>query len=321
MGSARTLRSGHTPSEEDEALDELLRGLTAEEKSIPCKYFYDDKGARLFERICGQPEYYLTRTETEILAANIDDICAKIGEGCILTEPGSGAGEKVRLLLDHLPSLAAYVPIDISAAQLKHVSEALRTAYPAIPILPIHADYTRPITLPSFTIPHTRVVAFYPGSTICNFTPEEAREFLATLSGLCGPGGGLLIGVDLKKSKADLDAAYNDAAGVTAAFNLNILEHVNRVFNAGFRPDRFTHHAAYNGEAGRIEMRLVSSVPQSVPIADTEITLARGESILTEYSYKYTLDEFGTLAEGIFDTSAIWTDPGRRFSVHYLKRS
>jgi len=320
MSPARTLTSSRTLPEADDALDELLRGLTDSRKSIPCKYFYDEKGAGLFERICAQPEYYLTRTETIILRDNIRDICAKIGKGCVLAELGSGAGEKVRLLMDHLPSLAAYVPIDISAEQLGEVSRALHKAYPRIPVLPINADYTRPFRLPGFTFPHSRIVVFYPGSTICNFTPDEARAFLKTLAGLCGPGGGLLLGVDLKKSKSELDAAYNDRAGVTAAFNLNILEHVNRISDAEFRPDLFRHHAFYNDKEGRIEMSLVSLERQIVPVAGVRIELDEGESILTEYSYKYSIEEFRGLAAGIFETEQVWTDKAQRFSVQYLAR-
>ena len=297
---------------------EVLDGLRKPEKSLPSKLFYDERGSELFEEISELDEYYLTRTETAIFIDRIDEIASRVGSGVILIEFGSGNSQKTRILLDHILDPAGYVPIDISQEKLTDSAAAIAAAYPGLNVLPIWADYTHDFDLPA--LEGSRTVAFFPGSTIGNFHPHEAEAFLKRVAELVGEGGGLLIGVDIKKDARILNLAYDDARGVTAAFNLNILAHINREFGAGFRLDRFRHQATYNEEQGRIEMYLVSLEDQTVSLGETEFSFGRDERVLTEVSYKYTVDEFERLAVGGgFHVKDVWTDPNQLFSVQYLE--
>ncbi|QXD14621.1 L-histidine N(alpha)-methyltransferase [Rhodocaloribacter litoris] len=298
---------------------EVLDGLRRPQKTLPSKYFYDERGSRLFDEITRLPEYYLTRTELDIMTRYVAEMAACLGPRCLLVEYGSGSSLKTRILLDHLPDVAAYVPVDISRAHLEAAAARLAEEYPGLRILPVCADYTASFELPDPGVPFRRVAVYFPGSTIGNFTPEEARAFLERIAGVAGPGGGLLIGVDLRKDPAVIEPAYNDARGVTAAFNRNILVHLNRLLGAGFDPEAFAHHAFFNEAESRVEMHLVSLKDQCVRLDGEAIPIRRGETILTEYSYKYTPEAFATLAESAgFRVERVWTDEARYFSVQYL---
>ncbi|MAT40620.1 MAG: L-histidine N(alpha)-methyltransferase [Ectothiorhodospiraceae bacterium] len=298
--------------------EELLVGLSADRKWIPCKYFYDERGSELFEQITQLDEYYPTRTEIAIMHRNIEEIAAELGPECLLIEYGSGSSIKIRLLIEHLNELAAYVPIEISADHLEAVSNQLRDEYEDLRIIPIAADYTKDFELPEFGFPYSHKVVYFPGSTIGNFTTEEAREFLKRIATVAGKDGGLLIGVDLQKDKAILEPAYDDAKGVTAEFNKNVLVRLNKEFNADFDVDEFSHLAEYNADEGRIEIYLVSDIDQTANIEGKEIAFTAGEKMLTEYSCKYTLDSFAELVEGIFNVKHVWTDKQNLFSIQYL---
>ena len=252
-------------------LAEVLAGLAEPQKRVSPKYFYDERGSQLFEAITTTPEYYPTRTELGILNDNIGAISDALGDGVSLIEFGAGAIVKVRILLDHVPGIRVFVPVDISATYLHDAAEELARDYPKLEVLPVAADFTRPFDLPSPEVTPKRNIVFFPGSTIGNFAPALARELLKTMRATAHDGGGLLIGVDLKKDPALLERAYNDAAGITAAFNKNMLEHLNRRFGANFRPDAFDHRAVYNETEGRIEMHLVSRCRQSIDIANRHI--------------------------------------------------
>jgi len=298
---------------------ELLRGLSRRPKSIAAKFFYDETGCQLFDEICCLDEYYLTRTEMRILREKAAEICALFGPDCRLIEFGSGSNAKTRILLDHLHAPAAYVPVDIALEHLLRSSAKLARAYPELCITPVCADFTTAFTLPETPCPVRRTVAFFPGSTIGNLEPAEAENFFRRISLLCGRGGGLLIGVDLKKDRLTLERAYNDARGVTARFNLNLLTRINRSFGAAIRPEKFQHHAFYNEEFGRIEMHLVSLVEQTIQLNGTTFSFQEGEHIVTEHSYKYSVDEFAKLAERSgWAVKRLWTDDASLFSVHYL---
>jgi len=308
-------------NESPEAVDfhrEVIAGFSQHPRSIPPKYFYDEEGSRLFESICKQPEYYLTRTEIVLLEKHADEIKTLVGSGCYLVEPGSGSCEKVRLLLDTLCPMA-YVPMDISCAHLRMAAAGIATDYPWLDVHAVCADITREVSL-AFIPEQAAPVMFYPGSSIGNFDPDDAVEFLACLARIAGPGGGLLIGVDLKKDPATLHDAYNDAGGVTAAFNLNLLQRANRELDADFDMGAFEHHAMYNSIAGRIEMHLTSTRKQTVNIDGHSFDFNAGDSIHTENSYKYTNDEFRSLAQWAgFTSCAVWTDSDRLFSLHFLR--
>ena len=299
--------------------EEVLRGLRGTPKTLPPKLFYDATGAELFERICALPEYYLTRAELEILRAHVGEIAAAAGAGRALIEYGSGAGVKVRLLLDALESPLAYVPIDVSAEQLARVSAELAADYPHVAVRSLCADYTRPLALPPLP-PASRRLAFFPGSTIGNFHPTEAAAFLRRVRRTVGRDGALVLGVDRRKDARVLEAAYDDAAGVTAAFDLNLLRRLNRELGADFDLERFRHRARFDAEASRIEMHLVSLADQRVRLGDATIRFARGESIWTESSYKYDrarLDELAGAAG--FAVERRWTDARERFWVAFLR--
>ena len=303
----------------DAFLAELLRGLSQRPKSIAAKFFYDEMGCQLFDEICSLDEYYLTRTEMRILREKVAEICALFGPGCRLVEFGSGSNAKTQILLDHLHAPAAYVPVDIAREHLLRCSTRLAHVYPELCITPVCADFTAAFMLPEMPCPVRRTVAFFPGSTIGNLEPAEIENFFRRISLLCGPDGGLLIGVDLKKDRLTLERAYNDARGVTARFNLNLLTRINRSFGAGIRPDKFQHQAFYNEEFSRIEMHLVSLVEQTIQLNGTTFSFEEGEHIVTEHSYKYSVDEFAKLAgRSGWAVKRFWTDAANLFSVYYL---
>jgi dimethylhistidine N-methyltransferase len=302
-----------------DSVSEVLRGLQAEPKTLPTKMFYDQYGSQLFDQICELDEYYPTRTETAIMQANIAEIANEVGPDVVMIEYGSGSSLKTRLLLDHLPDMDAYVPVDISQDHLYQTAEILTKTYPHLEIFPVWADFTQPFSIPG---PHghsARKLAYFPGSTIGNFHPHQAVEFMRNVVELVGPGGGFLIGTDLQKDHNVLNLAYNDRKGVTAAFNLNILSHINRECGTNFIEDQFEHLAFYNPTAGRIEMHLVSLIDQVVPINGTRINFQAGERILTEVSYKYTLAGFANMAaQAGFRVQQTWIDPRNYFGVQYL---
>jgi len=301
------------------SLTEVLRGLRSPQKELPCKLFYDDRGSQLFEQITSLDEYYPTRAEQRIMRAAGTEIAARAGPECLLIEYGSGSSQKTRILLDNLESPAGYVPIDISREQLQESAAALADAYPGLRVLPVCGDYTASLQLPTPLPVCKRRLAYYPGSTIGNFVPEDARRFLTRIAEVCGPDGGLLIGVDLKKDPLMLHRAYNDALGVTSAFNLNILARLNREWDADFALDQFRHYAFYNPVFARVEMHLVSLTEQVVRLGDVNIHFDRGESIWTEASYKYNPPEFAALAAAAgWRVEQVWTDDRGLFSVQYL---
>jgi len=299
-------------------ISEVLEGLAATPKVLPPKLFYDDRGAQLFERICELPEYYLTRTEIAILERHASEIAGLIDDSSCLLELGSGAGVKVRLLLEHLRP-AMYVPIDISRQQLRHSAQALAADYDWLDVHPVCADYCQPLELDFFPEDARRLV-FFPGSTLGNFDPHEATVFLENIRTLVGEEGSMLISIDLKKEVKRIEAAYDDAAGVTAAFNLNILARLQRDLDAEVNPDGFRHQAFYNREAGRVEMHLISRRSQSVIVDGQEFHFDEGETIHTENSYKYSVEEFQGLARRAgYRALRVWADPESLFSVHLLQ--
>jgi len=298
--------------------EDVLRGLGSHPKRIAPKFFYDRRGSALFEEICRLPEYYLTRVETGILQACAREVAALAGRDCVLIELGSGASRKVRLMLEALRP-AAYLAVDISREFLLQATRRLARDYPWLEVHAACADLCKPLSISGLPAAGQRL-AFFPGSSIGNFEPSEARALLHRLRPLLGAQGALLIGVDLKKDPAILHAAYNDLAGVTAAFNLNLLERLRRELRADVKPSTFAHRAFYNDAAGRVEMHLVSRVRQSVWIDGTYFNFARDESIHTENSYKYAIPEFHTLAQTAgYNPERTWTDSDELFSVHYLR--
>ncbi len=302
----------------DDFAQDLLDGLSRSPKRIACKFFYDQEGSQLFDAICALPEYYQTRTELALLRRHAGEIAALVGQGVEIVEFGAGALTKVRVLLDALAKPAAYTPLDISGDYLGGVVEALAADYPALVLRPLVADFTRALSLPPLP-GNPRRAGFFPGGTIGNFRPDAAACLLRRLrAGL--NGGGLLVGVDLVKDPRRLHAAYNDGAGVTAAFNKNLLARANRELDAGFDLDGFAHYAPYNSAAQRVEMYLVSLKRQSVNIAGRRFDFAQGEPIHTEDSHKYTIEAFRELSvHAGFAPRAVWTDEERLFSIHWLE--
>jgi len=298
---------------------DVVAGLGASPKTLPCKYFYDEAGCRLFDLICKLPEYYPTRVELGIMGAHAREMAHLFGAEAQLVELGSGSSLKTRLLLDQLPHLASYIPVDISRDYLARAREELAQEYPRLHVLPVCTDYSYPFALPREARRGSRTVIYFPGSTLGNLRPPEARGFLARLAALAGPSGGMLIGVDLKKDVKTVEAAYNDAEGVTAAFNLNLLLRINRELGADFDLSRFSHRALYNADHGRIEMHLVSTARQSAHIGHRTFSFEEGESIVTEYSYKYSLDDFRALANASgWNVRRVWTDERGWFGVKFL---
>jgi dimethylhistidine N-methyltransferase len=315
IGHQRTQRAARPARSLNE---EVRSGLTAIPKTLPAKLLYDKTGAELFERICTLPEYYVARAELEILHNRASEIAALAGPGCALIEYGSGAGIKVRMLLHALNQPLAYLPIDIAAEQLEAVAAEISGAYRHVVVRPICADYTQPLRLPALAA-GARRVAFFPGSTIGNFHPTEAAAFLHRIRRTVGPDGALILGVDRIKDPDVLDAAYNDADGVTAAFNMNLLTRLNREFDADFDPQRFEHHAFFNPGPRRVEMHLVSRETQVVSVGDEFVPFDEGESIWTESSYKYDLQRLEQLAAAAgFRIERLWIDHKRQFWVGFL---
>ena len=300
-------------------LADVISDLGKQPKQLQCKYFYDERGSQLFDQICELDEYYLTRTELAIMDQYIDEMARQLGSEVMLVEFGSGSSTKTRTLLDALHDPVAYVPIDISEEHLLKTARTLQQAYPRIEILPVVADFTSVIELPHSTREASHAAVYFPGSTIGNFTPDEAGKMLKRFSRLLGPQGGLLIGIDLQKSPQVIEAAYNDKKGITAEFNLNLLHRINSELGADFDVDDFEHRADYNEELGRVEIYVVSKVDQSVQIGDHEIRFEANEAVLTEYSHKYTIEGFTELAATAqFSLHKYWTDPDRLFAVMHL---
>jgi dimethylhistidine N-methyltransferase len=298
--------------------EEVLRGLTSYPKTLPAKLLYDEAGAALFERITALPEYYLTRAEIEILTTRAPEIAELAGRRCALIEYGSGPGNKVRPLLDALVEPLAYIPVDVSAEQLARTAGDIAADYPHLRVRPLLADYTAPLQLPPLP-PGARRLGFFPGSTIGNFHPREAASFLGRMQRTVSPGGAVILGVDRRKDQRVLHAAYNDSAGITAAFNLNLLRRINRELGATFDLQQFQHRAFFNDWASRVEMHLVSLSDQTVTVADESISFERGESIWTESSYKYDAAALERLASTAgLRVRALWTDDADRFWVAYL---
>jgi dimethylhistidine N-methyltransferase len=298
---------------------DVLEGLGRAQKSLPAKYFYDEAGSQLFDRICDLPEYYPTRTETGILRDAAGRIAARAGAGCSLVEFGSGSSTKVRILLDAMDAPAAYVPIDISAEHMRSAASALRADYPGLDVVPMAADFTRAVHLPA-DLPGRRV-GFFPGSTIGNFTPPEAADFLRQAGETLGEASLLVLGVDLRKQVGRLEAAYNDAAGVTAAFNLNLLHRMNRELGGTFDVAAFRHRAFFNPVESRIEMHLESLADQTVEVAGQGVKFGAGETIHTENSYKYSVDDLEALAgRAGWKVQERFTDTDGLFAVFCLTR-
>lgn len=296
----------------------VLSGLRKSQKQIPSKFLYDERGSKLFDRICELDEYYPTRTEIGIMKHHVDAMAEAIGPRARLVEYGSGSSLKTRILLNHLDAIASYVPVDISKEHLVESANDLADDYPSIPVQPVCADYTTAFDLPEPPFPPARTVGYYPGSTIGNFRRREAQAFLGCIADLVGPEGGLLIGVDLKKDIDVLKAAYDDSEGVTAAFNKNLLRRMNRELDATFDLDAFEHQVRWNEERGCIESYLRSTAAQTVSVAGERFSFEAGETIHTEDSHKYTLDGFAELAGEVgFRVDAVWTDERSYFSVQY----
>jgi dimethylhistidine N-methyltransferase len=297
-----------------------IAGLSQRHKSLPCRFLYDERGSALFEAICELPEYYVTRTEQKILERHAPEIARRIGPRAQLIEFGSGASIKVRTLLRALAEPRTYLPIDVSREQLRRTAQGMAEDFPSLEVVAVCADYSNPFGLPP--LPAARDgqrVGFFPGSTIGNLTPAEASDFLAGCRSYLGPQSAMLVGVDLKKDPRLLNAAYNDSAGITADFILNLLARMNRELGADFAPERFEYEAFYNSDFGRVELYIKSRVDQITAIGGTSIGFAAGERILAEYSYKYEVEEFRRLAErGGYVGRDCWIDPERLFSVHYL---
>jgi dimethylhistidine N-methyltransferase len=324
-------------------LSEVIAGLSSQPRTLPCKFFYDERGAALFQKICDLPEYYITRTELQILRLQGAAIAATLGPQIQLIGLGTGAGTKTRILLEELQEPAVYVPIDISKDQLQKSTARFREIFPHLEILPVCADYLEPFELPSPERASSRKVVYFPGSTVGNFEPRQAKIFFRRIANFCRTNGGLLIGVDLRKDRHVLESAYNDSAGVTAEFNLNLLARANRELGAKFDLNHWRHRAIYNSIDGRIEMHLISDTDQTVRIEDRQwsrrepsdidgqpdrvlsgdarhqIHFRAGEKIITEYSYKYAPDGFIALArEAGFEFVQMWTDNARLFGVFYF---
>ena len=316
--NARELLSERFALLDEEFAGAVIEGLSRPQKSLPCRFFYDARGSALFEEITRLPEYYLTRTEAAILAANAAQMAQGVPDGGVLVEFGSGSSLKTEILLDKLPHLGAYVSIDVSPSALADAKQRLAARFPGLDVRPTLGNFVRPVALPAeFALRHK--IGFFPGSTIGNQTPVEAQRLLRNFRAMLSPGGRLIIGVDLKKDVRTLLLAYNDAAGVTAAFNLNLLARINREIGPAFDLDAFRHEAIYNSRDGRIEMYLVSRKVQDVTLLGRRFHFADGETIHTENSYKYSLRQFRDLARSAdWLPQRVWTDSDQLFSVHEL---
>jgi len=302
-------------------LEEIVEGLSQAQKTISPKYFYDERGSRLFEKITELPEYYLTDAELEIMREHADEMAALIGKTASLIEFGSGSSLKTRILLENLDDLAAYVPVDISEDHLWASALRIRSEFPGTAVHPVVADFTKPFALPTPAITPVKNVVYFPGSTIGNFEHDMAMGLLRVMHQEAGENGALLIGVDLQKDVDIIDRAYNDSAGVTAEFNLNMLRHLNNSYDANFDIHAFEHSAVYDEDVGRVVIELISQADQTFEVGDKEFAIADGEAILTEYSHKYTLDGFAQMADVAgFTVAKVWTDAAGLFSVQYCVR-
>jgi L-histidine Nalpha-methyltransferase len=319
MGDSLTAPPQTSATESSVFFADVSAGLSANPRTLPCKYFYDERGAALFQKICELPEYYITRTEIDILERHGAEIASELGPDVELIGLGTGAGTKTRILIEALEKPAVYMPVDISEKQLYESAALFRQIFPDLEVLPVCADYLQPVVLPTPRSNFSHKVVYFPGSTIGNFEPHEAIEFLCRIAKVCRGGGGLLIGVDLKKDQHVLEAAYNDSASVTAQFNLNLLERLNRELGADFDLDQWRHRAIYNSNAGRIEMHLISETEQFAHLNEHKFHFGRGEKIITEFSYKYAPDEFAALAaKAGFNFVRMWTDDTRLFGIFYF---
>jgi L-histidine Nalpha-methyltransferase len=300
-------------------LADLVAGFSRTPRTLPCKYFYDARGAALFQKISELPDYYLTRAELQILDRYSSDIATALGPEIELIGLGTGAGTKTRILLEKLEMPTAYIPVDISKKQLEQSTVSFRKIFPTLEILPVCADYLEPIHLPSPSRQAARKIVYFPGSTIGNFEPSAARQFLRRVANHCGRRGGLLIGVDLQKDRHVLERAYNDSAGLTAQFNLNLLARANRELGADFDLEQWRHYAVYNSAESRIEIYLISKIDQAVRVQDRQFDFRAGERISTEYSYKYTKESFIELLHSAgFHFAQMWTDDARWFGLFYF---
>lgn len=303
---------------DDQFLSDVIQGLSQTQKTLAPKYFYDATGSALFDKICALDEYYPTRTEVGLLSDRAGEI-AELVDGQHLIEFGSGSSVKIRILLNAAKGLTSYVPVDISREHLFGAAESISKDYPNLDVIPVCADFTRSFDLPDI-VDQGAKAGFFPGSTIGNFSRNEAHDFLAMAAGMLGDGGGLVIGVDLKKDPEILKAAYNDQQGVTADFNLNLLARINRELSGTFDLDSFAHDARYVEDKGRVEMHLVSLKEQVVSVDGKPFAFQKDESIHTENSHKYDIDEFHQIGrETGFEPDRTWTDKNNLFSVHYLK--
>jgi len=308
------------PAVDDELTLSALEGLRKTPKQLSPVWFYDEEGSTLFDSICELPEYYLTRTEMQIMTQHGDDMARRIGPHAALIEFGSGSSDKTRVLLDKLESLACYVPIDISRDYLFETAGSLARDYPSLRITPVCADFTQPFDLPVHIAAAHRRIVYFPGSTLGNFETEAAQRVLTTMRTIIGRKGAVLIGIDLRKDPEVLQRAYNDAAGVTAEFNLNALRHINRELGTDFDVDAFEHSALWIENQSRIEMHLVSTRDQDVHLGDETVHIRRGEHLRTECCHKYTLEGFAELAASAdLVVSRVWTDPEQKFSVQLLE--
>jgi dimethylhistidine N-methyltransferase len=308
----------HPPLDDFRA--EVLQGLSQAQKAISPKFLYDKRGAELFDAICTLEEYYLTRTEMEILQTYSEEIASLIENGALI-EFGSGSSQKIRILLDAMLNPPLYIALDISRQHLWESCQNLVEHYPGLEAIAICTDYTQPLKLPEITaLKHKHRVGFFPGSSIGNLEPDQAVQFLKHAANLLGAGGSLIIGVDLQKTAALLEPAYDDAEGISAAFALNLLTRINRELGADFDLDHFGYCAFYNSSKGRIEMYIVSRSDQVVRLGNVEIPFRQGEQLRTEYSYKYSIPQFQALAAlAGFQPQRVWTDPQQLFSLHYLQ--
>lgn len=303
-------------------LEDVVAGLSQNQKTLPSKYFYDERGSKLFDDICELDEYYVTRTESAVMEAEVSDIASVIGPNALVVEYGSGSSLKTRLLLRNLIQPAGYVPIDISGDYLSQVGHSLQAEFPQIEVMPVVADFTKPFEIPSASDSLARRVIYFPGSTIGNFQREEAKNLLAGMADNAGVEGGVLIGVDLDKNRDVLRAAYNDSKGVTAEFNLNVLKRINSELGGEFNLDKFKHKAVFNETHSCIEMHLISTQRQTVKVCEYFFEFAEGETVLTEYSHKYTISAFGQMANEVgLDVKNVWTDKKEMFAVMYLEQA
>ncbi len=300
---------------------EIVAGLNQPQKMISPKYFYDKRGSKLFEQICELPEYYLTRTEIGIMEASMNDIARAIGRHVSVIEYGIGSGLKTRILLENLDDPVAFIPIDISPEHLAESCQNLAKRFPQIEVLPVAADFTRPVPIPVPGRTAARKLVYFPGSTIGNFETEAAIELLRVMYQEAGPGGALLIGADLKKDRQIIENAYNDSEGITAEFNLNVLRRLNREFGSDFDLNAFSHSATYNESSGRIEMYLISQCAQEVTLGEHRFSFIEGEKIITEYCHKFSLEGFRELASVAgFQHVNTWLDANRWFSIQLYER-